>query len=74
MNNTSLLTSIPGVTFVISDSYEKIAKESRLKVLDLVYAAQTSHIGSLLGCADIMAVLMEKVDFEKSFIHKESEF
>ncbi|MFZ2151746.1 MAG: 1-deoxy-D-xylulose-5-phosphate synthase N-terminal domain-containing protein [Minisyncoccia bacterium] len=46
-------------------NYEKIAKESRLKVLELVFLAQTSHIGSLLGCADIFAVLFEKIDLEK---------
>ena len=46
-------------------SYAEIARESRLKVLDLVFAAKTSHIGSLLGCADIFAVLFDKIDFEK---------
>lgn len=45
--------------------YEKIAKDSRKKVLELVYKAQTSHIGSLMGCADIFAVLFEKIDLDK---------
>lgn len=45
--------------------YATIARESRLKVLDLVYKAQTSHIGSLMGCADIFAVLFEKIDLDK---------
>lgn len=45
--------------------YSKIAKDSRLKCLELVYKAQTSHIGSLFSCADIMAVLFEKIDLEK---------
>lgn len=45
--------------------YAQIAKESRLKVLELVYKAQTSHIGSLFSCADIMAVLSEKIDWDK---------
>lgn len=45
--------------------YAKIAKESRIKCLELVYKAQTSHIGSLLSCADIMAVLSEKIDWDK---------
>lgn len=45
--------------------YAQIATESRLKVLDLVFKAQTSHIGSLMGCADILTVLFEKIDFEK---------
>lgn len=46
-------------------NYADIAKESRLKVLDLVYKAQTSHIGSLMGCADIFAVLFSKIDLDK---------
>ena len=45
--------------------YAKIAKESRLKCLELVYKAQTSHIGSLFSCADIFAVLFEKIDLDK---------
>ena len=47
------------------DNYKEIALASRLKVLDLVYKAQTSHIGSLFSCADIFAVLFEKIDLEK---------
>ena len=46
-------------------NYAQIAKESRLKILDLLYKAQTSHIGSLLGAADIFAVLFEKIDLDK---------
>lgn len=46
-------------------NYAEIARESRLKVLDLVYKAQTSHIGSLMGAADIFAVLSEKIDWDK---------
>ncbi len=46
-------------------NYAQIAKESRLKCLELVYKAQTSHIGSLFSCADIMAVLSEKIDWDK---------
>jgi len=45
--------------------YKTIARESRLKILDLVFRAQTSHIGSLMGCADIFAVLSEKIDWDK---------
>ena len=45
--------------------YKEIAKQSRLKVLDLIYAAQTSHIGSNFSCADILAVLSEKIDWDK---------
>jgi transketolase len=45
--------------------YKEIAKNSRLKVLDLLYQAQTSHIGSNLSCADIMAVLFEHMDLKE---------
>ena len=45
--------------------YKEIAQASRAKCLDLVYAAQTSHIGSLMSCADIMAVLFENFYFKK---------
>jgi len=33
--------------------------------LELIFKAQTSHIGSLMSCADIMAVLFEKIDLNK---------
>lgn len=49
-------------------TYSQIAKESRLKVLELVYKAQTSHIGSLFSCADIFAVLFEKMKEEDRFV------
>ena len=47
------------------DEYRKIANDSRKKVLELVYKAGTSHIGSLMGAADIFAVLFEKIDLNK---------
>lgn len=46
-------------------NYHEVATESRLKVLDLVYRAQTSHIGSLMGAADIFAVLFSKINLDK---------
>lgn len=46
----------------------ELAKESRLKCLDLLFAAQTSHIGSLLGAADIFAVLFENMEDEDIFV------
>ena len=46
-------------------NYKEIALASRKKVLELVYKAGTSHIGSLMGCADIYAVLFENFDFDK---------
>src|SRR3990167_10989970 len=48
-----------------SDYYRKIARQSRIKVLDMIYKAQTSHIGSNFSVADIMAVLFEKIDLER---------
>lgn len=49
----------------MAKTYNNIANESRIKCLELVYKAQTSHIGSLFSCADIMAVLFEKIDLNK---------
>lgn len=42
--------------------YKKIAKDARLKVLDMVYRAKSSHIGSNFSVIDILAVLFEKHD------------
>ncbi|GAB5045792.1 transketolase [Thermodesulfovibrio sp. TK110] len=46
-------------------NYSKIARQARIKVLDMIYKAQTSHIGSNFSCIDIMTVLFEKVDLDK---------
>lgn len=46
-------------------NYKQIATNSRKKVLELIFRAQTSHIGSNFSCADIMAVLFEKIDLDK---------
>lgn len=43
----------------------KEALKAKLKVLDLVYKAQTSHIGSNFSAIDIMAPLFEKIDLDK---------
>lgn len=45
--------------------YKKIASEARKKVLELIYKAQTSHIGSNFSCIDILTVLFEKVNFDR---------
>lgn len=45
--------------------YAEIARQSRLKTLELIYKAQTSHIGSNFSVADIMAVLFEHVNLDK---------
>ncbi|MDP2363234.1 MAG: 1-deoxy-D-xylulose-5-phosphate synthase N-terminal domain-containing protein, partial [Ignavibacteria bacterium] len=47
------------------ENYKEIARQSRVKCLELVFKAQTSHIGSLMSCADIMAVLFGKVDLDR---------
>jgi len=46
--------------------YQKIAKTIRLDVLDMIYKAQTSHIGSNFSCVDILAVLHEKMNLDKT--------
>ena len=47
------------------ETLSDIARASRLKTLDLVYKAQTSHIGSLFSCAEIFATIFSKIDLEK---------
>ena len=49
----------------MGSDYAQIAKESRLKVLDLIHSAQTSHVGSVMGAADLFAVLFENIDLDK---------
>jgi len=39
------------------EEYSQIAKEIRRTVLDMIYKAQTSHIGSNFSCIDILTVL-----------------
>lgn len=45
--------------------YKKIATAARKTVLEMVYKAQSSHIGSNFSSIDIMAVLFEKMDVKK---------
>lgn len=47
------------------EDYQKLATEARLKVLDLIFKAQTSHIGSNFSCIDILTVLFSKIDLDK---------
>lgn len=42
--------------------YKKIATEARKKVLEMIYKAQSSHIGSNFSCIDILSVLFEKMN------------
>jgi len=45
--------------------YQKIAKEARKKVLEIIYRAQTSHIGSNFSCIDILTVLYGVSNLDK---------
>ena len=49
-------------------NYKEIARETRIKVLDLIYKAQGSHIGSNFSCIDLLTVLFEKADLDKDKI------
>ena len=46
-------------------TYKETAKRARLKVLDMLYKAQTSHIGSNFSVIDILTVLFDKIDLNK---------
>ena len=48
-----------------SENYKKIANEARRAVLDLIYKAQTSHVGSNFSCIDILAVLYNIANVDK---------
>ncbi len=45
--------------------YKKIANDARIRVLEMIYKAQTSHIGSNYSCIDLLAVIFEKTDLDK---------
>lgn len=45
--------------------YAKEARKARRKVLEMIYRAQTSHIGSNLSCIDIMTVLFDKMKLDR---------
>lgn len=46
-------------------NYKEEARLARLKVLDLIFQAQTSHLGSNFSCIDILTVLFDKIDLDK---------
>lgn len=46
-------------------NYFEKAKEARLKVLEMIYRAQSSHIASNFSCIDFLTVLYDKVDLSK---------
>ncbi|MFH0712282.1 MAG: transketolase [Candidatus Jorgensenbacteria bacterium] len=45
--------------------YKHIANEARKTVLNMVFRAQASHIGSNFSVMDVLAVLFEKMDVKK---------
>lgn len=49
-------------------NYSDIANEIRLTVLEMLYKAQTSHIGSNFSCVDILTVLYENKKEEDEII------
>lgn len=49
-------------------TYSQKAKEARLAVLDMVYEAQSSHIGSNFSVIDILTVLFDRADLSKDKI------
>ena len=42
-----------------------IAKDARLKVLQLIFKAQTSHVGSNFSCIEIFVALFNKINLDK---------
>ncbi len=49
-------------------NYKEIANEARKKVIELIYKAQTSHVGSNFSCIDLLTVLFEKSDLDEDKI------
>lgn len=49
-------------------NYKEISNKARKKVLEMIYKAQTSHIGSNFSCIDLLTVLFEKSDLDKDKI------
>jgi len=50
------------------DKYKQIATAARKKVLELIYKAQTSHIGSNFSITELLTVLFEKADLDRDKI------
>ncbi len=46
-------------------NYKEKAREARLKVLEMIHLAGTSHIGSNFSCMDIMTVIFSKINLDK---------
>jgi transketolase len=41
------------------------ARAARIKVLEMIYSAQSSHLGSNFSCIDILTLIFEKADLSK---------
>ena len=49
-------------------NYKEIARQARLKVLEMIWRGQVSHIGSNFSCIDLLSVLFERADLKKDKI------
>ncbi len=47
------------------DTYETLATSARIRILDMINNAQTSHIGSNLSCIDLLTALFVKSDLSR---------
>lgn len=47
------------------EDYKKNASEARKKVLEMIYFAQSSHIGSNFSCIDLLSVIYGIADIDK---------
>ena len=47
------------------ENYKKISNEARKKVLEIIYKAQASHIGSNFSCIDLLTGIFEKIDLNQ---------
>ena len=47
------------------EEYKEIARKARIKVIEMIWKAQTSHVGSNLSAIDILAVLYNIADVDK---------
>ncbi len=45
-------------------NYKEATRQARIKVIEMIFRAQSSHVGSNLSAIDMLTVLFEKLDFE----------
>lgn len=50
------------------ETHKEQSKKARLAILDMVYKAQTSHIGSNFSIVDVLTVLFDKIDLKKDIV------